>query len=53
MGQVSEPEEQAATVFLASDAASDINGAVLPVDNGWTAVRAAPPGRPAPISRPR
>ncbi|MET7571156.1 SDR family NAD(P)-dependent oxidoreductase [Streptomyces sp. NPDC005492] len=33
------PEEQAAAlVFLASDAARNINGAVLPVDNGWCAV---------------
>ncbi|WP_019549670.1 SDR family NAD(P)-dependent oxidoreductase [Streptomyces sulphureus] len=32
-------EEQAeAIVFLASDAASNINGVVLPVDNGWAAV---------------
>ncbi|MER6084518.1 glucose 1-dehydrogenase [Streptomyces sp. NPDC001833] len=39
VGQVSEPEEQAAAiVFLASDAASSINGAILPVDNGWAAV---------------
>ncbi|ODA72745.1 Levodione reductase [Streptomyces sp. AVP053U2] len=39
MGRVSEAEEQAAViVFLASDAASSINGVVLPVDNGWSAV---------------
>ncbi|MFD5543300.1 SDR family NAD(P)-dependent oxidoreductase [Streptomyces sp. NPDC127079] len=39
VGEVSEPEEQAAAiVFLASDAASSINGAILPVDNGWAAV---------------
>ncbi|MET9911139.1 glucose 1-dehydrogenase [Streptomyces sp. NPDC006476] len=39
VGQLSEPEEQAAAiVFLASDAASNINGAILPVDNGWAAV---------------
>lgn len=38
-GKVSDPAEQAATiVFLASDAASNINGAILPVDNGWAAV---------------
>ncbi|MFE3825495.1 SDR family NAD(P)-dependent oxidoreductase [Streptomyces sp. NPDC059092] len=38
-GKVAEAEEQAAAiVFLASDAASNINGAVLPVDNGWSAV---------------
>lgn len=39
VGRVAEAEEQAAAiVFLASDAASNINGAVLPVDNGWSAV---------------
>ncbi|MFD7135818.1 SDR family NAD(P)-dependent oxidoreductase [Streptomyces sp. NPDC059894] len=39
MGRVSEPEEQAAAiVYLASDAASSVNGVVLPVDNGWAAV---------------
>ncbi|WP_369268520.1 SDR family oxidoreductase, partial [Streptomyces harbinensis] len=38
-GKVSDPAEQAAAiVFLASDAASNINGAILPVDNGWAAV---------------
>ncbi|NYI03517.1 SDR family NAD(P)-dependent oxidoreductase [Allostreptomyces psammosilenae] len=38
-GKVSTPEEQAAAiVFLASDAASNINGAILPVDDGWSAV---------------
>ncbi|GAA4791641.1 glucose 1-dehydrogenase [Streptomyces ziwulingensis] len=39
LGRVSRPEEQAAAiVFLASDAASNINGAILPVDDGWAAV---------------
>ena len=39
IGRVSEAEEQAAAiVFLASDAASNINGVVLPVGNGWSAV---------------
>ncbi|MFC9269699.1 SDR family NAD(P)-dependent oxidoreductase [Streptomyces zhihengii] len=39
LGRVSRPEEQAAAiVFLASDAASNINGAILPVDDGWSAV---------------
>ncbi|MEU0210945.1 glucose 1-dehydrogenase [Streptomyces canus] len=38
-GRLAEPEEQAAAiVFLASDAASNINGVVLPVDDGWSAV---------------
>ncbi|MER6093531.1 SDR family NAD(P)-dependent oxidoreductase [Streptomyces bluensis] len=37
-GRYAEPEEQAAAiVFLASPAASNISGAVLPVDNGWSA----------------
>ncbi|MGW1713882.1 SDR family NAD(P)-dependent oxidoreductase [Streptomyces sp. NPDC002156] len=31
-------EQAAAILFLASDAASNINGAVLPVDNGWSAI---------------
>ncbi|AXG76587.1 SDR family NAD(P)-dependent oxidoreductase [Streptomyces paludis] len=31
-------EQAAAIVFLASDAAANINGAILPVDNGWSAV---------------
>ena len=38
-GNVAQAEEQAAAiVFLASDAASNINGAILPVDNGWSAI---------------
>jgi NAD(P)-dependent dehydrogenase (short-subunit alcohol dehydrogenase family) len=38
-GRLAEADEQAAViVFLASDAASNINGAILPVDNGWAAV---------------
>ena len=39
LGRHAQPEEQAAAiVFLASDAASNINGVVLPVDDGWAAV---------------
>ncbi|MEZ7006227.1 SDR family NAD(P)-dependent oxidoreductase [Streptomyces sp. AD55] len=39
LGRVAQPEEQAAAiVFLASEAASGLNGAILPVDDGWSAV---------------
>jgi NAD(P)-dependent dehydrogenase (short-subunit alcohol dehydrogenase family) len=39
IGRVADADEQAAViVFLASDAASNINGVVLPTDNGWSAV---------------
>lgn len=42
IGRVAATEEQAAAiVFLASDASDasgNVNGAVLPVDNGWPAV---------------
>jgi NAD(P)-dependent dehydrogenase (short-subunit alcohol dehydrogenase family) len=38
MGGISEPADMAtAIVFLASDAARKINGAILPVDTGWSA----------------
>ncbi|SDP90517.1 NAD(P)-dependent dehydrogenase, short-chain alcohol dehydrogenase family [Actinopolyspora xinjiangensis] len=39
IGRVADADEQAsAIVFLASSAAGNINGVVLPVDNGWSAV---------------
>lgn len=38
MGRLSDPHEQAAAiVFLAGAMASNINGVILPVDNGWSA----------------
>ncbi|MDF3141371.1 MULTISPECIES: SDR family NAD(P)-dependent oxidoreductase [unclassified Streptomyces] len=39
IGRAATADEQAAAiVFLASAAASNINGVILPVDNGWSAV---------------
>ncbi|MEU3703654.1 SDR family oxidoreductase [Streptomyces anulatus] len=39
IGRIGSADEQAAAiVWLASDAASFVNGAVLPVDDGWSAV---------------
>lgn len=39
VGRIAEADEVAAAIlFLASDAASDVNGVILPVDGGWSAV---------------
>ncbi|GAA0922849.1 MULTISPECIES: SDR family NAD(P)-dependent oxidoreductase [Streptomyces violaceusniger group] len=39
VGRIATAEEQAAAIlFLASDVASNVNGVILPVDNGWSAV---------------
>lgn len=39
VGRIADADEVAAAIlFLASDAASDINGVILPVDGGWSAV---------------
>jgi NAD(P)-dependent dehydrogenase (short-subunit alcohol dehydrogenase family) len=38
MGRIADPTEMAsAIVFLASDAASNVNGVIMPVDSGWAA----------------
>ncbi|GAA2941985.1 hypothetical protein GCM10010446_29020 [Streptomyces enissocaesilis] len=44
-------EQAAAIVFLASDAAAFVDGAVLPVDDGWAAVRRGPLA-PSPVACP-
>ena len=39
VGRIAQPEELAAAiVFLASDGASNISGAIVPVDSSWSAV---------------
>ncbi|MBR7825390.1 glucose 1-dehydrogenase [Actinospica sp. MGRD01-02] len=39
LGRMATPDEQAAAiVYLASDAASNVNGVILPVDDGWAAI---------------
>ncbi|WP_344971889.1 SDR family NAD(P)-dependent oxidoreductase [Salinactinospora qingdaonensis] len=39
MGRMAQADELAAAIaFLASDAASNVNGVILPVDDGWSAV---------------
>jgi NAD(P)-dependent dehydrogenase (short-subunit alcohol dehydrogenase family) len=38
-GHIAEPEQIASVItFLASDEASNVNGAILPADDGWSAV---------------